>query len=167
MRNVVKRMSKSAHQWSGTASEFEMKFNFLMQFDINERMIQRLQFRTLVKKYGVDLCFTPMIMTDSFCQSEKARQNEFSTNCDDTPLIAQFAANNVHEYLSSMEMVYPYVDGVDLNCGCPQRWAMQSGYGSALLNKPELIQDLTSTIKRNVSESFSISVKLRVQHTLR
>lgn len=127
----------------------------------------RLQFRTLVKKYGVDLCFTPMIMTDSFCQSEKARQNEFSTNREDTPLIAQFAANNMHEYLSSVEMVSPYVSGVDLNCGCPQRWAMQSGYGSAMLNKPELIQDMTSTIRRTVSESFSVSVKLRVQHPLR
>lgn len=42
--------------------------------------IRRLEFRRLVRKYGVDLCFTPMTMTDSFCQSEKARQNEFSTS---------------------------------------------------------------------------------------
>lgn len=40
----------------------------------------RLEFRRLVRKYGVDLCFTPMTMTDSFCQSEKARQVEFSTS---------------------------------------------------------------------------------------
>lgn len=36
---------------------------------------------------------------------------------DDTPLVAQFAANTTHEYLSAAEMVYPYVDGIDLNCG--------------------------------------------------
>lgn len=82
---------------------------------------------------------------------------------DDTPLIAQFAANTVHEYLSSVEMVYPYVDGVDLNCGCPQRWAMQSGFGSALLQKPELMHDLTSAIRRNFPSPFSVSVKIRVQ----
>lgn len=82
---------------------------------------------------------------------------------DDTPLIAQFAANTVHEYLSSVEMVYPYVDGVDLNCGCPQRWAMQSGFGSALLQRPELMRDLTSTIRRNFPSPFSVSVKIRVQ----
>lgn len=40
----------------------------------------RLEFRRLVRMYGVDLCFTPMTMTDSFCQSEKARQVEFSTS---------------------------------------------------------------------------------------
>lgn len=40
----------------------------------------KLEFRTLVRKYGVDLCYTPMIMADSFCQSNKARLNEFTTN---------------------------------------------------------------------------------------
>lgn len=40
----------------------------------------RLEFRSLVRKYGVDLCFTPMIMADSFNQSIKARDNEFTTN---------------------------------------------------------------------------------------
>lgn len=132
-----------------------------------------------------------MTMTDSFCQSEKARQNEFTTSeglffvlngnplvlqihaissicsfLDDTPVIAQFAANTVHEYLSSAEMVYPYVDGIDLNCGCPQRWAMQSGFGCAMLNKPEHIKDLTSTIRRNFPDDFSVSVKIRVQKPL-
>lgn len=85
---------------------------------------------------------------------------------DDTPLIAQFAANTVHEYLSSAEMVYPYVDGIDLNCGCPQRWAMQSGFGCALLKAPELMKDLTSTLRRNFSNDFSVSVKIRVQKPL-
>lgn len=82
---------------------------------------------------------------------------------DDTPLIAQFAANTVHEYSSAAEMVYPYVDGIDLNCGCPQRWAMQSGFGCALLKDPELIKDLTSTLRRTFPNDFSVSVKIRVE----
>lgn len=31
-------------------------------------------------RYGCDLCFTPMIVADSFVQSVKARDNEFTTN---------------------------------------------------------------------------------------
>ncbi|XP_049284446.1 tRNA-dihydrouridine(20a/20b) synthase [NAD(P)+]-like isoform X2 [Anopheles funestus] len=103
-----------------------------------------------------------MIMADSFCKSEKARLNEFTTNEDDTPLIAQFAANNTIDFLSASEMVYPYVDGVDLNCGCPQRWAMAEGYGSALLKTPELIADMLGTVRRNMPSSFSVSVKVRL-----
>lgn len=40
----------------------------------------RLEFRSLVRKYGCQLCFSPMIVADSFVQSIKARQNEFTTN---------------------------------------------------------------------------------------
>uniref|UniRef100_A0A182RGZ9 tRNA-dihydrouridine(20a/20b) synthase [NAD(P)+] n=1 Tax=Anopheles funestus TaxID=62324 RepID=A0A182RGZ9_ANOFN len=122
----------------------------------------KLEFRSLVRTYGTDLAFTSMIMADSFCKSEKARLNEFTTNEDDTPLIAQFAANNTIDFLSASEMVYPYVDGVDLNCGCPQRWAMAEGYGSALLKTPELIADMLGTVRRNMPSSFSVSVKVRL-----
>lgn len=85
---------------------------------------------------------------------------------DDTPVIAQFASNLEHEYLSCAEMIYPYVDGIDLNCGCPQSWAMRSGYGSAMLKKPELISSLTSAIRRNLPNDFSVSVKVRIQKDL-
>uniref|UniRef100_A0A182N799 tRNA-dihydrouridine(20a/20b) synthase [NAD(P)+] n=1 Tax=Anopheles dirus TaxID=7168 RepID=A0A182N799_9DIPT len=122
----------------------------------------KLEFRSLVRSYGTDLTFTSMIMADSFCQSEKARLNEFTTNNDDTPLIAQFAANNAVDFLSASEMVSPYVDGVDLNCGCPQRWAMAEGYGSALLKTPERIADMLGTVRRNMPGSFSVSVKVRL-----
>lgn len=48
----------------------------------------------------------------------------------------------------------------------PQRWAMQSGYGCALLKDPELMKDLTMTLKRNFPSDFSVSVKIRVQKPL-
>ncbi|XP_058821633.1 tRNA-dihydrouridine(20a/20b) synthase [NAD(P)+]-like isoform X2 [Topomyia yanbarensis] len=103
-----------------------------------------------------------MIMADSFCRSEKARLNEFTTNRDDSPIIAQFAANNSVDFLSAAEMVFPYVDGVDLNCGCPQRWAMSDGYGSALLKTPEIIADMLAAVRRNLPSTFSVSVKVRL-----
>lgn len=108
-----------------------------------------------------------MIMADSFCQSAKARISEFSTTINDQPVIAQFAAKTSMDYLSAAEMISPYVDGIDLNCGCPQRWAIATGYGCAMLNDPELIRDLTTTIKRNIPGPFSVSVKIRVQKPLR
>lgn len=52
----------------------------LMNEYLNNIMCYRVEFRTLVRKYKTDLCFTPMIMADSFCQSQKARLNEFTTN---------------------------------------------------------------------------------------
>ncbi|XP_023953993.2 tRNA-dihydrouridine(20a/20b) synthase [NAD(P)+]-like [Bicyclus anynana] len=122
----------------------------------------KVQFRTLVKNFGVDLCFTPMILADSFCQNAKARSNEFVTTTYDTPLVVQFAAKSVDEFLDASKLVYPYVDGVDLNCGCPQRWAMKDGYGCALLSKPELVHNLLRTVRNNFPSNFTVSVKVRI-----
>lgn len=70
-------------------------------------MNYRLQFRTLARRYNCDLCFTPMIMADSFVQSAKARDNEFTTNKNDKPLIVQFAAKTVEDFVGAAEMVAP------------------------------------------------------------
>ena len=107
----------------------------------------RLPFRMLVRKYGCDLAYTPMIVSESFILSEKARDVEFTTNdgtrhtffetscCNslsfhcthmyihagDRPLVVQFAARNGKEFADAAELVAPFADAVDLNCGCPQR----------------------------------------------
>lgn len=102
-----------------------------------------------------------MLLADSFHRSEKCRQNDLSTNSEDVPLIVQFAANNSVDLLRAAEASYPYIDGVDLNCGCPQGWAMKMGMGSALLKCPEKVAELVSTVKRNLPE-LTVSTKLRI-----
>ncbi|XP_055858234.1 tRNA-dihydrouridine(20a/20b) synthase [NAD(P)+]-like [Episyrphus balteatus] len=122
----------------------------------------KLEFRRLLRQNNVKLCFTPMIVANSFNHSQQARLSEFSTNKDDRPLIAQFASHNSLDMLAASELVSPYVDGVDLNCGCPQSWATAKGYGCALLRKPELVEDIVKTLRRNFPSSFSVSIKLRL-----
>ncbi|CAL7937850.1 unnamed protein product [Xylocopa violacea] len=103
-----------------------------------------------------------MILADSFVRSEKARENEFSTTDRDEPLVVQFAAKNVHDFLNAAEMVAPYCNGVDLNCGCPQRWAIKEGYGVDLLRKPNLVKDLIYQVRNRISHPFTVSVKIRL-----
>lgn len=40
---------------------------------------------------------------------------------DDRPLIVQFAAHDAQTLADAACVVAPFSDGVDLNCGCPQR----------------------------------------------
>lgn len=93
----------------------------------------KLAFRTLVRRHGVDVAFTPMIIADCFVRSRAARDVEFTTHAQDRPLVVQFAANDAEVFSAAVEYVAPHADGVDLNCGCPQRWAMSEGLGSQLL----------------------------------
>lgn len=39
----------------------------------------------------------------------------------DRPLIVQFAAHDAQTLVDATCAVAPFSDGVDLNCGCPQR----------------------------------------------
>lgn len=59
-------------------------------------------------------------------------------------------------------ILYSYSDGVDLNCGCPQRWAMKDGYGADLLTKPQLVKDLISQVRNQIPKPFTVSVKIRI-----
>lgn len=126
----------------------------------------KLQFRNLVKLYDCNLMFTPMILADSFCKSSKARKIEFTTNLYDTPLITQFAANTIHDFVGAAYMVAPYCNGVDLNCGCPQKWARDLELGCSMLSKPETIYDIVRQCRNTISKPFTISVKMRLLYSI-
>lgn len=57
---------------------------------------------------------------------------------------------------------FRYCDGVDLNCGCPQRWAKHMGIGCIMLDTPELISDIIKQCRNQIAKPFTISVKMRV-----
>ncbi|GAA6011494.1 hypothetical protein JCM10207_002638 [Rhodosporidiobolus poonsookiae] len=77
-------------------------------------------------------------------------------------LILQFAANDPVQLADAAELARPWVDAIDLNCGCPQKWAFQEGIGCALLRKPELVRDLVRATKQRLGWEFPVSVKIRV-----
>ena len=128
----------------------------------------KLPFRSLVRDYGVDVCYTPMILADCFQKSKFAQEIEFQTNLDDDPVIVQFAANNAFDLAASAEIVAPYCNGIDINCGCPQKWAINEKIGSHLLSDPELVKDMIRQVKSKTAKmkmadgsSFPCSIKIR------
>eukprot|EP00762_Andalucia_godoyi_P003660 ANDGO_00711.mRNA.1 putative tRNA-dihydrouridine synthase-like protein C45G9.2 len=95
--------------------------------------VSKLPYRMLVRHYHTDVAYTPMICADSFYASHASRVAEFSTCRQDRPLIVQFAARNAIELANASQLVVGYADAVGINCGCPQAWAIRTGYGCGLL----------------------------------
>ncbi len=126
----------------------------------------KLPFRLLCKKWGADLTFTPMIIAESFVNSQAARDSDLSTCLEDRPVIAQFATKDPITFARAGQMVADYVQGVDLNCGCPQKWAMQDGIGAALSAQPQLVHDMVFETKKLVP-NLPVSIKIRLQTDLR
>jgi tRNA-dihydrouridine synthase 4 len=103
-----------------------------------------------------------MVMADSFIHSKMARDMEFQLCTADEPVVLQFAARNAYEFANAAEIAAPFVDGIDLNCGCPQRWALQEGIGAKLMHvDPEHLRDMIQQA-RNRSVNTPISVKIRI-----
>lgn len=96
--------------------------------------------------------------------------------------IVQFGANVPLELARASALVAPSVNGVDLNCGCPQSWACAETLGAALMGRRELVRDMVvETRERLRSDGWavgmetdvespkgrSVSVKIRIHDDLR
>ncbi|XP_015760550.1 PREDICTED: tRNA-dihydrouridine(20a/20b) synthase [NAD(P)+]-like [Acropora digitifera] len=117
----------------------------------------KLPFRTLVRRYGCDLVFTPMIVADCFVKSVKARDMEFTTNAGSVIIdlnkkylaIAVTAVVTLIFYFISM-----------------YRWALQEGYGAKLINNPEIIKDIVRKTTCRIP-GLPVSIKIRIHENLR
>ena len=131
----------------------------------------KLPFRLLAREYNVDVTYTPMILAHEFIRSQIARDSDFTTcplerepTADGRPhaLIAQFASPDPTELARTAELIEPWVDGVDLNCGCPQSWALKEGIGCSLMSNPDLVASMVLAAKARLDPSKSVSCKIRI-----
>ena len=76
-------------------------------------------YRMLTRKYGAQLCYTPMFHARIFATDPKYRQKMFTPCAEDRPLIVQFAAHDPDYLLAAAKLVANDCDAVDINCGCP------------------------------------------------
>ncbi|KOO21251.1 hypothetical protein Ctob_000508 [Chrysochromulina tobinii] len=54
------------------------------------------------------------------------------------------------------------VRAIDINMGCPVKFSVQGGMGSALLSQPERIRDILTTLRRNLPASMPLTCKIRL-----
>lgn len=105
-----------------------------------------------------------------------------STQGVQPPTIVQFGANVPQELARASSLVAPYVNGIDLNCGCPQSWACAETLGAALMGERALVRDLVLEARKRLrddgwavgkekdidhAKGRSISVKIRIHKDLR
>eukprot|EP00559_Dactyliosolen_fragilissimus_P002450 CAMPEP_0184865018 /NCGR_PEP_ID=MMETSP0580-20130426/16624_1 /TAXON_ID=1118495 /ORGANISM="Dactyliosolen fragilissimus" /LENGTH=466 /DNA_ID=CAMNT_0027364013 /DNA_START=148 /DNA_END=1545 /DNA_ORIENTATION=+ len=136
-----------------------------------------LPFRLLCRRYGANLCFTPMIHAKMFTEKHGYRK-KFWRYVDgmpkhDRPLIVQLCGSDKKALLQTIRYILRHdrhnagsadnsipIDGIDLNCGCPQSIAKRGVYGAFLLEKEDLLVDVVKFLVANVD--CPISVKVRI-----
>ncbi|KAN0117027.1 FMN-linked oxidoreductase [Hyaloscypha variabilis] len=134
----------------------------------------KLAFRETVAQYGVDLTWTPMILAKEFNRSLAARDSDFTLSPTSPPTIAQLGVNSPLEISRTTTLLSPFINGIDINCGCPQSWACAESLGAALMHKRSLVASLITSAKstfQSLSPSShsnkTVSVKIRIHKDLR
>ena len=124
-----------------------------------------LPFRILCRRYGANLCFTPMIHARYFVHNKPYRDRMFNFTYieEDRPLIAQLCANNKEILLEAAKLLENHVDAIDLNCGCPTKAAQRGGYGAYLLESGDYLLDMVRYLAENITVPVTVKVRLLPQ----
>ncbi|KAI8612004.1 hypothetical protein BC830DRAFT_1068169 [Chytriomyces sp. MP71] len=137
----------------------------------------KVAFRETCRLYDTDVAYTPMILSDVFKYSEISRSTEFRTNNRDNPVVVQFAASDPSDFADAVGLAAHYCSGVNLNCGCPQKWAIGEGIGCALMEQPELVKSMVEAAQHKIKSSHArlsdgvtpptCSIKIRIHDDIR
>jgi len=119
-----------------------------------------IAFRTLCRRYGAQLCYTPMLHSVNFARDGVYRKKFFATDQNDRPLVVQFCANDPMVLLKAAKFAEDRCDAIDINLGCPQNIARRGNYGAYLMHNPELVYKLVNILHRHLK--VPVFCKMRV-----
>jgi tRNA-dihydrouridine synthase 1 len=125
-----------------------------------------LAWRIISRRYGAELCYSPMLHSRLFSQDKKFR-DQFICEMDgqpglDRPLIIQFCANDPDVLLNAAKYVVGKCDAVDINFGCPQGIAKKGHYGSFLMEEWDLVYRLINKLAVELGDTLPVTAKIRV-----
>ena len=138
-----------------------------------------LPFRLTCLEYGADGVYGPATSCDSILIShiDENDNRKLYFGWPDDPhihfhsvekekgkLIFQILTHNSNQAIQAVEKIIPFVDAIDLNCGCPEGFATNKGNGSALMNDPQTVSEIISALTRNFN--IPISVKHRIHYNI-
>lgn len=122
-----------------------------------------LPFRSVVKKFGVDITVSEMISSHALVYQSKKTLRMIEKSPLESPYSIQISGSKL-EILKDAVQILNSVEGVDIidfNCGCPAPKVSHHGNGSGLLKDLNQMVKCLQTIK-NTSKKPYTSVKVRL-----
>ncbi|SCV03954.1 LAME_0H14576g1_1 [Lachancea meyersii CBS 8951] len=142
--------------------------------------------RLLSLKFGADLVWSPEIIDKKLIQCKRIENKPLRTvdfvapgsnsnksssvvfrtfpEAESGKLIFQMGSSDPQLAVQAAQMVIKDVDGIDLNAGCPKHFSIHSGMGAALLQTPDTLCSILTSLVDEVGKPNQkpISVKIRL-----
>lgn len=125
--------------------------------------VNDLSFRLLVRKNGVNICWTGMLNAHQWLQGPGYQNKVFETCEEDHPLIGQLAGRDYDQLIKASKDLSRFCDAIDINLGCTQSIASRGGYGYYMVNTEKGRNETLEFLKKLKREiSVPICVKIRI-----
>ena len=128
-----------------------------------------LPFRMMGRKYGCDVCYTPMASAKSVIEAFEQNGNldgRLLFHKLDRPLIVQLCGNDpelIVKAVQIIESIGDICDGIDINLGCPQTVAEKCHFGAFLLDNPQIVRSMVTALCSKCT--LPICAKIRILST--
>ncbi|PIR51937.1 tRNA dihydrouridine synthase DusB [Candidatus Peregrinibacteria bacterium CG10_big_fil_rev_8_21_14_0_10_49_16] len=108
------------------------------------------------------IVYTEFLSTDAIHYGAKRTMQMLHFDSDkERPFIVQVFGKDPNHFLSAAKVIEELgADGIDINMGCPAAKVVSSCHGSALIQKPEIAQELVYAAKKAVSIPVSVKTRL-------
>ena len=122
-----------------------------------------LPFRSVVKKFGVDLTVSEMISSNALVHKSKKTYRMLEKSPSEDPYSIQIAGSDLAVIRQAVEIINDKegVTAIDLNCGCPAPKVVNNLQGSSLLTDLPQMGKVIETIKTYSNKEYT-SVKMRL-----
>jgi tRNA-dihydrouridine synthase B len=122
-----------------------------------------LPFRSVVKKFGVDVTVSEMISSNALAYNSQKTFKMLEKSPLESPYSIQIAGSDPDIIKRAVEIINEQdgVDIIDLNCGCPVPKVVNNLQGSALLTDLKKMGKAIETIKKHSNKEYT-SVKIRL-----
>lgn len=124
--------------------------------------VTNLAFRMLCRKHGAALTYSEMISADAVLY-DNVRTTSRGFSCEkEKPFAIQLFGNSATTIATASSIIEDKYspDIIDLNFGCPANVLVKDGSGSALLNFPEKIRDIVSSVCRKVDAPVTAKIRI-------
>ena len=121
--------------------------------------ISDMPFRILCKEKGAGLVYTEMVSSKGMFYEDKKTRQLMAIDDRERPVAVQIFGSDPKIMGEIAKEVSKDADIIDINMGCPAPKVTKNGEGSALLMKPDLIDQITKSVVENATVPVTIKIR--------